>query len=214
MKKAAITVLCLLMACVSLAACGKARPEKTVLTVETKSTAVPSAPAEMSEPRSSLAGTYYGWWHINHTSGDWAHMYGYWWDCAAWVQETAPGEYSLTLRDEDMLEGMTTAWAALRETDGGLVCTEGRLLDAALEEGDWTVKRTEDDCGTLLTISGRYNAVNSKGAFSYEFFLRPWGSRWPEKEDELPYHYKDWYLPLIEAGKEMPSSLWNENGKD
>lgn len=209
MKRAAIAVLCLLLACISLTACGKAQTEKTVLTVEATPAAGTAVPEAAAESAPALADTYYGWWHINHTSGDWAHMYGYWWDCAAWVQETAPGEYSLTLRDEDMLEGTTTAWAALRETDGKLVCTEGRLLDAALKEGDWTVKRTEDACGTLLTISGRYTAVNSKGGFSYEFFLRPWGSRWPEKADELPYHYEDWYLPLIEAGEEMPSSLWN-----
>lgn len=210
MKRTALTVL--LLAVVLLAACGRAQTEKTVLTVEATPAAETAPQTEASAP--GLADAYYGWWHINHTSGDWGHMYGYWWDCAAWVQETAPGEYSLTLRDEDMLEGTATAWCALRETDGGLICTEGRLLDADLKEGDWTVKRTEDDCGALLTISGRYTAVNSKGGFSYEFFLRPWGSRWPEKADELPYHYRDWYLPLIEAGEEMPPTLWNNNGKE
>ena len=71
-----------------------------------------------------------------------------------------------------------------------------------------------DDCGLLLTLRGCYTAVKSKGAFSYEFFLRPWGSLWPEQEDALPGHYRDWYLPLVEAGEDMPPELWNANGKD
>ena len=55
-------------------------------------------------------------------------------------------------------------------------------------------------------------ATVGKGGFSYEIYLRPWGSKWPEDdEDKLPYYYNDWYLPLIEAGKDMPDTI---GGKD
>ena len=213
MRRAITTALCALVLCALLAGCGRAEREKTTLVTEAAAppeTAVTEAPAE----KASLAASWYGWWRMDHTSGDWAHMYGYWWDCAAWVTETAPGEYSLSLRDEDTLEGKTALWLSLRETDGALVCTEGRLLDRDLPDENLEILLSEDAFGPLLTLRGRYTAVMSKGAFSYEFFLRPWGSRWPEKEDALPGHYRDWYLPLVEAGEDMPPELWKANGKD
>ena len=214
MRRAIGYALLVLTALGLLTGCGRAEREKTTLV--TAATAAPEAAEVTTSPpeSTSLAGNWYGWWRIDHTSGDWAHMYGYWWDCAAWVTGTAPGEYSLTLRDEDMLEGKTTAWLSLAEKDGALVCTEGRLLDRDLPDESLEILLSEDDFGPLLTLRGRYTAVMSKGAFSYEFFLRPWGSRWPEQEDAMPFRYRDWYLPLVEAGEDMPPELWNANGKD
>ena len=206
MEKRKTRLLCLLLACLLLTGCAGAEPEKTTVTVER--IASPAA-SPAAAPASAPAGEWYGWWHISHTSGDWAHMYGYWWDCAAWLGETGAGSFSLTLRGEDMLDGEPTIFAQLERTESGFICTSGRLLDAPLT-GDSTFLLSEDDCGALLTIRGHYIAVNSKGAFDYEFFLRPWGSRWPEKEDELPLRYRDWYLPLVEAGEGMPPTLWGD----
>lgn len=210
MRKAVLGLLGVLLACAFLAGCGGAKREKTTLAAENTALSEDAETAEeASEKVFSLPETWYGWWHIDHTSGDWAHMYGYWWDCAAWLSETAPGEYSLSLRDEDTLEGKTAAWVSLKAAESGLVCTEGRLLDGALPGDSFEALLTEDDFGPLLTLRGSYTAVKSKGAFSYEFFLRPWGSRWPEEKDALPLHYRDWYLPLVEAGKAMPPELWD-----
>lgn len=213
MRRAISCMLCVMAVGALLAGCRGAEREKTTLVAVAEATPEAAVNAELPE-KETLAGNWYGWWRIDHTSGDWAHMYGYWWDCAAWVTETAPGEYTLTLRDEDMLEGMTTAWLALKEENGTVVCAEGRLLDREIPDENLEVLLSGDDCGLLLTLRGRYTAVKSKGAFSYEFFLRPWGSLWPEQEDALPGHYRDWYLPLLEAGRDMPPELWNENGKD
>ena len=213
MRRARCCILCVLAAGALLAGCRGAGREKTTLVAEAAAPPEAAVTAELPE-KETLAGNWYGWWRIDHTSGDWAHMYGYWWDCAAWVTGTAPGEYSLTLRDEDMLEGKTTAWLSLAEKDGALVCTEGRLLDRDLPDESLEILLSADNFGPLLTLRGRYTAVMSKGAFSYEFFLRPWGSRWPEQEDAMPFRYRDWYLPLVEAGEDMPPELWNANGKD
>ena len=44
-------------------------------------------------------------------------------------------------------------------------------------------------------------------------YLRPWGSRWPGSEDEKPYYYESWYLPLIEAGEAMPDKIGKQEEK-
>ena len=81
------------------------------------------------------------------------------------------------------------------------------MLDAAGQPESWELAVTEDKGGTLLTISGRYEAVESEGGFSFEIFLRPWGELWPGKDNEIPYYYEDWYLPLIRAGSAMPDTV-------
>ena len=154
----------------------------------------------------TLYGDWYGWWRMYDTSGDWAHMYGYWWDCCAGIGEDG----TMLIWDEDMPKDYFLAEAELRINGRSLSCFGGTILDRELTSKSWDMTLTEDDCGTMLTISGRYKAVGS-GGFSYEMYLRPWGSLWPDEEDRLPYYYEDWYLPLIESGEEMPDVLGPEN---
>ena len=87
--------------------------------------------------------------------------------------------------------GMTESWGVYGEIGGGTN----------------PITVTEDEEGTLLTIRGHYDAVESEGGFSFEIFLRPWGSLWPGKENEIPYYYEDWYLPLIRAGSAIPEAI-------
>ena len=58
-----------------------------------------------------------------------------------------------------------------------------------------------------ICISGTYE--NGEDVFSYEIYLRPWGTIWDEDvvDEDLPGRYYDWYLPLIEAGEEMPGLI-------
>ena len=117
----------------------------------------------------------------------------------------------MLLWDEDMPKDNFLAEAELSIHGSDIRCMGGSFLDRKLKNGNWDLALSEDDCGALMIISGKYDAVGD-GGFSYEIFLRPWGSKWPEDdEDKLPYYYKDWYLPLIEAGKDMPDVI---GGKD
>ena len=203
-RRSAAPLCLLLLLSLLLGGCGTAR-EKTVLVIESASpapaaepTAAPDAAAE------DLAGAWYGWWRMWNTSGDWAHMYGYYWDCCAELRGGA-GVYELLLWDEDLPKDNPLSQAAVRlgEKPG---CIGGSFLDRSLAEDDWTLTLREDGSGKLLTVTGAYDAVG-KGGFRYEIFLRPWGDVWPGEEDELPFHYTDWYLPLIRAGADMPDTI-------
>ena len=52
---------------------------------------------------------------------------------------------------------------------------------------------------------------DGEDSYDYTIVLRPWGKIWDDvEEDLLPYYYDDWYLPLIEAGAEMPDYITTE----
>ncbi len=186
-----------------LAGCGKGDSDK-VKTVVVENDRISRAEAKAAA--TDLSGDWYGWWRMYSTSGDWAHMYGYWWDCCAEINDG-----SMLLWDEDLPKDNFLAEAELSIHNKDIRCTGGSFLDRKLKSSSWDITVSEDDCGTLMTISGEYDAVG-KGGFSYKIYLRPWGSKWPEDDkDKLPYYYNDWYLPLIEAGNDMPDVI---GGKD
>ncbi len=183
----------------TLCACsGQKQKNKTVIVLEDSGT-------ESAQPVPTAGKDWYGWWKMDHTSGDWAHMYGYYWDCCAELSEE-DGKLSLLLWDENLPKEDFLARAALEKRGGGLCCTDGSFLDRELDETSWDMELGEDAAGALLTIRGDYDAVG-KGGFRYEIYLRPWGCRWPGAADERPYWYESWYLPLIEQGSAMPEEI-------
>ena len=171
---------------------------KTVVIIENT-----EAPAPAEESAAGIEGSWYGWWKMVDTSGDWAHMHGYWWDCCAELCEDG----SLLIWDEDLPRENYLAKLYYRPDGGQLALTGGSFMDRVLAPDEYSMLITEDKSGRLLTISGSYTAQNSEGGFRLEMFMRPWGSVWQVDENELPYYYTDWYLPLIEAGKPMPDSI-------
>ena len=166
---------------------------------------LPSAFADTGEA-AALPKDWYGWWKMDRCSGDWARMYGYYWDCCAELETDGEGPLHLRLWDEDLPKETLLADALLTEEEGVLSCRSGSFLDRALGESDWTVTKSADACGTLLTLEGQYQAVG-KGGFHYVIYLRPWGELWPGSEDEKPYYYESWYLPLVEADLPMPEKI-------
>ena len=58
----------------------------------------------------------------------------------------------------------------------------------------------------MIHIQGYYESGEDE--YSYDIYLRPWGTYWDDVEEEdLPAFYDDWYLPLIVAGEAMPDSI-------
>jgi len=197
-----------------LCACGKTgAAHKTVVVLHETEAPTPSpepaVTAESPEPAAVKASDWYGWWRMYNTSGDWAHMYGYYWDCCAEIAQEE-GTLRLQLWDEDLPKDVGLAAARLREDNGVLKCVAGTFLDRELGPESWNTASAVDSCGQLLHIRGKYDAVG-KGGFQYEIFLRPWGSRWPGSEDEKPGFYESWYLPLVEAGVKMPEVIGKQN---
>lgn len=224
MKKRLLILLFLLLS-LSLCACGSS---KTIVIhspgKEISSSAVPvtSAPAQnpaepSAEPTaapvdvptdtpsavSDIPTQWYGWWKISSASGDLKNMYGHWWDCCAELTSGEDGQI-LSIWDEDMEK--ETGLAAIRLLPGSSPEAKSMsMLDAESLE-NFSLKLSSDEFGQLMHIKGKYRSFARKGGFSFEMILRPWGSRWDTGE-YLPYYYKDWYLPLIEAGMAMPEKI-------
>ena len=202
-----LTVILAALLALLLCGCGKgSAPDRTVVVLETK----PSpAPATEAGPAALSDTDWYGWWKMDRCKGDWAHMYGYYWDCCAVISDAGDGALDLLLWDEDMPRDNCLAEARAEKNGGVWQCANGSFLDRELGSADWTISESDDACGRLLTIEGEYKAVG-KGGFHYVIYLRPWGSRWPGSADEQPFYYESWYLPMIEKGEAMPDRIGNK----
>ena len=92
---------------------------------------------------------------------------------------------------------------------GSMTNKDVTFWDYQIPEGEWSADPGSDvnaQYADTIVISGRYEDPENEGSwFSYHIFLRPWGTRWDDiEEDLLPYNYENWYLPLIDSGEEMP----------
>ena len=155
---------------------------------------VPALPTPTPQPASfaELAGDYYGRWEIENSAGA---MPETWYDCCA---EAALSENGLTLTLWDEQGSRKAPMAVLVFGDESLAASDGWfwLDDAEGIAASWD--------GGSLTLSGRHNAGGE--AFDFTVHLRPWGASWEDTEEQ-PYSYRFWYLPLIEAGEEMPDQI-------
>ena len=157
-------------------------------------------------------GEWYGWWKMTDCSGSYESMEGQWWDICGVIEIDADRTGTVTLWDEDYTkdEAMASAAVSLSDTGTGehgtLTSEGGWFTDVALAHADWIVDPGLQELADIICIDGRYE--NGDDTYRYEIYLRPWGLYWDDVEEENhPYLYADWYLPLIDAGKSMPDSI-------
>lgn len=60
------------------------------------------------------------------------------------------------------------AKAELSTRGGDIRCLSGSFLDRKLKSGSWDISLSEDGCGKLMTVSGKYDAVGD-GASAMKF---------------------------------------------
>lgn len=216
MKKRLLILLFLLLPLI-ICACGSGKTiviHSPVKEIGNDTVPVTSAPAHNpAEPsvmptvapaaEPDVPAQWYGWWKMSSASGDWKHMDGYWWDCCAELVSREDAQL-LSIWDEDI--GKSAGLAGIRLVPGSAAEAESMFMLDAESLENFSYKLSSDDFGQLMHINGKYRSVTHKGGFSFEMILRPWGSRWDASE-YLPYYYKDWYLPLIEAGSDMPEII-------
>ena len=157
-------------------------------------------------------GEWYGWWKMTDCSGSYESMEGQWWDICGVIEIDADRTGTVTLWDEDYTKDEAMVSAAVSLSDGGtgehgtLTSEGGWFTDVALAHADWIVDPGLQELADIICIDGRYE--NGDDTYRYEIYLRPWGLYWDDVEEEnRPYLYADWYLPLIDAGKSMPDSI-------
>ncbi len=155
---------------------------------------IPTLPTPTPQPEifSQLAGDYYGWWEITNSAGA---MPDTWYDCCA---EAALSENGLTLTFWDEQGTRKKPMGVLVFGDESLTAADGWFWFDNAEgiEAAWD--------GESLTVSGSHDAEGE--VFDFALHLRPWGASW-ENTAQQPYSYRFWYLPLIEAGEEMPDEI-------
>ena len=145
--------------------------------------------------------SWYGWWKITDTDGS---MPMSWYDCCARLTQMEPSAYRLIIWDEDGSEEEPLASVIFREEgEGHLVSLYGTWLYDDIEYGEWEL---DLPCEVLWMEDLRHDAENT--AFTYSFYLRSWGDRWKDSpEEQLPFYFDDWYLPLLKKGAEMPDRI-------
>ena len=153
-----------------------------------------AAPAPAEEV---LSVGYYGRWAISGSEGKLPNT---WYDCCAVLEPGEDGGLVLTLWDEDSSRLEPIGRVLFRRADGLFSSERGYFWLMEIPEGLWSL----DPAAPALVLSGEHDAGGER--FHYEITLRPFGARWDDAEAK-PYHYDDWYLPLIEAGETLPDSM-------
>lgn len=157
-------------------------------------------------------GDWYGWWMMTGCYGYYEDMEGQWWDICGTIDIGEDYMGTVTLWDTDYTksEPMVSASVSLSESGTGeygtMTSEGGWFTNIALEHADWIVDPGLVDYPDMIHIDGYYE--NGDDEFYYDIYLRPWGTYWDDvAEEDLPYYYDDWYLPLIGAGQSMPASI-------
>ena len=157
-------------------------------------------------------GDWYGWWKMSSCTGYYEASEGHWWDICAAIDVGEDHVGTIELWDEDYSRdgSMITAAVSLNEAgtgEHGTMYSEGGwFTDMELSHADWIVDPGLLKYDNMIMIDGWYE--NGDDSYKYEIYLRPWGLIWDDmSEEELPYYYQSWYLPLVEAGKAMPDSI-------
>ena len=158
-------------------------------------------------------GEWYGWWKMTDCSGSYESMEGQWWDICGVIEIDADRTGTVTLWDEDYTkdDAMVSAAVSLSDTGTGehgtLTSEGGWFTDVALAHADWIVDPGLQELADIICIDGRYE--NGDDTYRYEIYLRPWGLYWDDVEEEnRPYLYADWYLPLID--EDLPPTLYEQ----
>lgn len=171
--------------------------------------------SDIGDPPNPLSwwnGPWYGWWVMTDCTGYYEGMDGEWWDVCGTIDIGDDSMGTVTLWDVDYTKDDPMAEAAVSLNQEGtseygtLMSEGGWFTNIALEHADWIVDPGLLEYPNMIHINGYY--VDGNDEYTYDIFLRPWGIYWDDVlEEDLPATYYDWYLPMIEAGKEMPGVI-------
>lgn len=154
--------------------------------------------ATVAAQQSLWKGDWYGWWRIDSSEGELGDT---WYDLCARLTAQPDGSMYLLLWDEDQSASRPMGEARLFfNEDDSATAAEGYFWFMPLEGADWTMQYADG----RITMAGRHEAEGE--SFDYSICLRPWGEQWMD-ENERPYYYESWYLPLIRAEESMPDRM-------
>ena len=148
------------------------------------------------------SGDYYGWWVIDNVNSGDAEV-GAWWDACMTLDIASDGSGFITIWDEDYGKDDPIAEVAVSVsvTNGvaRIVSESGQFMGMEVEHADWLFYSDSTDYKDTLGFFANY--ADADLDVDYYFFLRQWGTIWDDvEENDLPYYYDSWYLPLLNEG--------------
>lgn len=148
------------------------------------------------------SGDYYGWWVIDNVNSGDAEV-GAWWDACMTLDIASDGSGFITIWDEDYGKDDPIAEVAVSVsvTNGvaRIVSESGQFMGMEVEHADWLFYSDSTDYKDTLGFFANY--ADAELDVDYYFFLRQWGTIWDDvEENDLPYYYDSWYLPLLNEG--------------
>lgn len=157
-------------------------------------------------------GDWYGWWMMTGCSGYYEDMEGDWWDICGTIDIGDDNMGTVVLWDEDYTKDDPMVSASVRLSEAGtgeygtMMSEGGWFTDIELGHADWIVDPALLDYEDMIHINGYYES--GEDGYTYDIYLRSWGTYWDDvTEEDLPFYYDDWYLPLIDAGEAMPELI-------
>ena len=166
---------------------------------------------EPEGPLSFWNRNWYGWWVMTDAAGSKADFNNYWFDCCATIDIDENGDGVLVFWDEDTSKANWLGKVNIHvDLESGLygvmTSTYGTFWTEPVGPDEWRAEPGEYFAENLLGIEAQYD--DGEGSFTYLIYLRPWGTLWDDMdEDDLPYYYYNWYLPLLDDGSEMPAEM-------
>ena len=149
------------------------------------------------------AGDYYGWWVVDNVITGNSEAEGNWWDCCMTLDIASDGTGYITIWDEDYgkYDPIAEVSVSVFVHDGvaRIVSESGQFMGMPVNHADWLFYSDATGYDDTLGFFAVYE--DSEMKVENYFFLRRWGTIWNDvSENDMPYYYEDWYLPLIEAG--------------
>lgn len=148
----------------------------------------------------SPLGSWYGWWKIEDSTGK---MPVSWYDCCAVFEAQEDGTILLTLWDEDGSRTDPLSQVRFIEEEDSLISVSGYFAFMEIQGKEWSLTESESD---ILIPDIMHDAEGE--TFRATVYLRPWGDKWSDApEEQRPFYYEDWYLPLLKQNAEMPEQI-------
>ncbi len=169
-------------------------------------------------------GDWYGWWIIDTAYGSYESMEGYFWDAYANIELGEDDTGRMLLWDMDYskdapMADMEVFFSFGAGENGAMWAEDGYFMDADVGHAEWVADPAAMgfEIEDMIYIDFVYeDPQNGDNRFNGYLFLRPWGMLWDDLEgryedgwpydDMMPFKYKDWYVPLVKAGADMPDS--------
>ena len=159
-------------------------------------------------------GDWYGWWAVvDGSTGYYADLVGETWDCCAYI-EPYDGDYLMTLWDTDFNDYASNALGQVfLEFSGSLFSDSSAASSIDHEHNffwagnvgyyDWYMDPGILETDDTIVIGSQY--TDSDGdTLIYSIVLTKWPNEWDTDLLPAPDHYESFFVPLMDAGEDLP----------